>query len=1210
MSGSRTELFDLFEKFVLQDKSNFLIVPMQTGSGKTYTAVQFMLDFIEDRKKAKNDRKYPYKRIVYTTGLRNNLPWKDLQEELNEKDYNKHVLVVKPNAESLEYGFNNCSENKRKGLNNLHLLSKKELWGILRKLKDARENLQTANDMYSDRQMTVEEKRNREKIIQLANDTIENTLDNLRKKETEFRREVRKEFFNSVKEFLHHKRDDPEIRVMSPEERLEWARKKVLLQSKWEWLSEFYPVCRTYDTDIVFMSITKMIMVYDTIIGPKNLLYNSDFTDDTLFIIDEIDAAKTMMVSNLLGDDKTAKFRIDPTELFRAIHKSLLDRDNHPPIFYESFSKEGNNRLIEYAENVLKSSEDLIKKFNLSKRFYLENGEGQRFIFHDYRAIAISGGLPVYKPFRGKNYIDLDFEGKKTDEHITLEALFSNLNRFFSYFASLIRALAFNYKQREEAEGKLCPIDMATRSILDGFELPSLYDQYIEMLVLKLNQKSRNYRFDNDSSFYNLGFRHYEVESSREHGETSKLYQTAYDITPEKIIMLLLSHKNAKIIGISATATIYSVISNFDVEYLYSDDSSCKLYELNEEELSRLRMMYKRATSGYKDNLHIHVIPITSKNKSVSDIISDSILSSEMDDCLDDAVRRYKAQGNNNDSGYVKERYLRFALAYKEFIKKSRPSDGVSPIYSELALFNISVKDDPSFENSTLRNICSTILSDIEGDEPDLKEVPFMVLRGKDKFDESFEAITKRLQSGKKVFIVSTYPTVGSGQNLQYAPPECQKTVKVNDFDLSDKKDIDAIYLDNITQLVPFVRKGEYKDRDEYIYDIEELSERGELTSTEANQHINSAFERCVGNRAMIRSVKQTDSVILTCIRSIAQGVGRITRTNRKNADVYIFADVNLSQFFRKPLDCCGKLRSIEFEELYRVMSRIKVQQNDRERFEESKDMASSKASKRINAMLEGIREGRKESIEEYDALGDMVLRHPVCDSFLDGSRFPSIKVPTFYTRLSEPADMMTYKVGEHDRDNSYSDVITETDEGSEVSMADCNLLSMMRYRIIREKFKEKGYATGFSVGHFIMAPSTYNRIYKGRLGEAAGRILLEDLGYVPIRMDDNVYEKFDDKLKDGIYIDYKNWKTRRTPEEDEEEINKAFNKLSELNGRILVVMNIVKPDWDMPPVSTIKRDGMCIVQIAYMIDETNTINSEAVAILERCLSESSEERR
>lgn len=439
MSHTRTELFDLFEKFATQNESNFLVVPMQTGSGKTYTAVQFMLDFLEDRKKPEGERKYPYKRIVYATGLKNNLPWKDLQKSLSEKDYNNHVLVVKPNSESVEYGFLNCSDNKKKGLDQLRLPTKKELWGILRKLKDARDNLQTAYGMYSDHQTTPDERRNREKMIQLANDTIETTLDSLRKKESDFRREVRREFFNKVREFLRRNSGIQGVDYTTDEEKLDWARRKVLLQSQWAWLPEFYPASRTYDTDIIFMSVTKMIMVYDTIIGPKNLLYNSDFTDDTLFIIDEIDAAKTMMVSNLLGDEKTARFRIDPTELFRAIHKSLLDKDNHPPNFYEVYGDEENPRLSNFADNVLQSAEDLIEKFNLRKRFYLENGEGQRFIFHDYRALTISGGLPVYKPMKGKNYLDLNFEGEVTEEYHTLESLFSNMNRFFRYFASLIQ---------------------------------------------------------------------------------------------------------------------------------------------------------------------------------------------------------------------------------------------------------------------------------------------------------------------------------------------------------------------------------------------------------------------------------------------------------------------------------------------------------------------------------------------------------------------------------------------------------------------------------------------------------------------------------------------------------------------------------------------------------------------------------------------------
>ena len=1197
----KTELFDLFQKFTTQNECNYLSVPMQTGSGKTYTAVQFMKDFIEDHKKPEDERVYPFKRIVYATGLKNNLPWKDLKEELSEVDFNDHVLVVNSNTDSVEEGYRTCSEYKRRQLDSLDIPSRRELMATLEKLGNAREQLQYSLHLYSDRIPTEDEKRDRTQMIQLARDTLKSAEDNFKQKESEFRKDIRRIFFKEVNRYLSVNSKKPELTELSAEQKVEYARNALMNSIEWKWLEDLYPVSQTSNRNVIFMSVTKLILVYDTIVGPKNLLYNSDFTDNTLFIIDEVDAAKTTIISQLMSNENLRKYRIDPTEMFRAILKALHDKDNHPVNFYEVYGEPDNDRLRKFADDVTKQAEQMAlgEQFNLNKRFFLESGESQRYIFHDYRALAISGGLPVYAPKNGKNYLDLDFKGE-IDKEVPLERLFASLNRFFSFFASLVRQLAINLKNREEGKGKICPLDMAVRSVLDVFELASIYDQYIELLVQKLNQKKLNERFENDSSFYNLGFRHYEIESSREHSETSKMYQTAYDTTPEKMILQMLSHEGTKLIGISATATIYSVISNFDVNYLYAQDSPCKPYLLSDEDIIKLKEMYRASTCYYDEVLDIEVIPVDQTNTESKDIVGNIRAAYDLDDLIKNAVNRFEARNNKQDGTYIGERYRRFAIAYHEFIEKSNAKYGASPILSELALFTISSKDDdPAFKESTLKEICNIILNNLENKEPDLEEEPLMVLRGKDYFDEDFKKISERLGQGKKVFILSTYQTVGSGQNLQYPVPAGIKTVQTNDFKPSGMKDIDAIYLDGLTNLIPYVRKGQYDQRDEYIYDIEELGERGELTSKEINSYIRSAFDRCAGNMANTSTLKNIESVILTCIRAVAQGVGRITRTNTKNPNVYIFADIALAPYFQRPLERYGALRSIEFEKLYETMHAINMEFKQRKESEECKDIASAKAAKRIDAMLNGIKEKREESIKEYDALGELVLKHPTCESFLDNGIMPSIKVPTFYTRLSKPADRMTYAIGERDKENSYSDVICETKAGNhEVSMSDCNLSRMTRFRIIRDGFKEKGYATGFGLGTFIMAPPTYNRVYKGRLGEVAGRILLEHLGIPYHRMPIEHYEMFDDQLTDDTYIDYKNWNSRENEEKDRVELDKAFSKLSQLGGKKLYIMNIMKPNWDMPPVDSVTRDDMTIIQIPYMLDDTNTMNDKAVSEL------------
>lgn len=1198
----KTELFDLFERFAIQNEKNYLTVPMQTGSGKTFTAVQFMLDFLNDFNKAEGERKYGFNRIVYATSLKNNLPWKDLQDKMSEDDFNDKVLVIKSNKDSVVKGLE-CITDYDKGLiKNLDLSSFNELYSLFRKLKDAEENLKFTRCMYSGQDISEYERQNRDKTVKQVEENIALISDDLQKKEWEFRKEVRSLFFRNVKEYLFLN-NNPELRKMSQEEKLDFARKEVLSRNEWAWLPILYPISRTLESRIIFMSVNKLALPYDTVIGPKLLVYNSEFTENTLFMIDEVDAAKTTLVQSTLDKDNFGKFRIEPTELFRAILKSLEDVDNHPPRLYEVYRNPESDSLRAFVKDVLDSAYKIVSDFHLNKRFFLENGEGRRYVYHDYRALTIGGGLPVYELRKGKNYLDLDFEGEVPNDKIPLERLFSAMNRFFNFFASLIMKIATNLKKKEESEGQICPLDLAVRSTLDAFELPTLYDQYVEALILRLNQKTVNYFLENDYSFYNRGFRHYEVESSREHSETSKMYQTSYDVTPEKILIQLLAKNGSKLIGISATSTIYSVIANFDVEYLYAVDSPCKPYLLSDSELDELKEMYRQSIEHYDDNLRLHFGVIDGKNDPNSKIVESPILADDIMAIIDDASLRNKAS-NSNDSAYVEERYRRFAIMFRKFIKLSRGSEGNWPIKSMLALFNIGVKNDPRFDTNTLTLICNLILKEFP-DEIDLIEKPFCILRGKSDYDNDLRIIIERLEQGKKVLIVSTYQTVGSGQNLQYRIPKGVKVVATNHFPSTGMKDIDALYLDNITNLVPMITKGAFDIRDEFIYDIEELSERGELTSKEVNQFISYAFNICAGNKAAYPfSLKSLDSVILTAIRYLAQGIGRITRTNRKNPDVFILADINLAPFFNLPMEKYGLMRSVEFDLVCDNMRKLGEEFKKRES-KLSKDIASSKSAKRIDALLVGVFEGRPDSIMAYDELGELVLKNPTCGSFMTGTISPSLKTGTFYSRLATPSNSVEYKVIENDKKNTFANVIVAAPGSGIISSEDCNLDRMMRYPTIRTYFEKRGYATEFRPGRFIMSPATYNRIYKGRIGEAAGRAILESLSIKPIRMENGYYERFDDRLSEDTYIDYKNWNTCPSKEEQERELKDAFDKLASIPGaRRAFVANIMKPNWDMPPIGKEidPETGLEIINIAYLIDDDNTINHQAIAEIMKVL--------
>lgn len=112
-----------------------------------------------------------------------------------------------------------------------------------------------------------------------------------------------------------------------------------------------------------------------------------------------------------------------------------------------------------------------------------------------------------------------------------------------------------------------------------------------------------------------------------------------------------------------------------------------------------------------------------------------------------------------------------------------------------------------------------------EDGEYDVKKC-YLVLNSSD-FDLQKEELTSRLAQGEKLFILSTYQTVGAGQNLQYQSVNGEGLVSTNDFENADfLTDINGLYLDKPTNLLVNINP-ELKEEDfvKYIFQLEFLQD-------------------------------------------------------------------------------------------------------------------------------------------------------------------------------------------------------------------------------------------------------------------------------------------------------------------------------------------------------------------------------------------------
>ena len=120
-----------------------------------------------------------------------------------------------------------------------------------------------------------------------------------------------------------------------------------------------------------------------------------------------------------------------------------------------------------------------------------------------------------------------------------------------------------------------------------------------------------------------------------------------------------------------------------------------------------------------------------------------------------------------------------------------------------------------------------------------------------------------------------------------------------------------------------------------------------------------------------------------------------------------------------------------------------------------------------------------------------------------------------------------------------------------------------------------------------MMSPVLFHNIYKGALGEVAGKFILENERKImlnPITEPDK-FEFFDYEMKPGIYVDFKNWKF--TYLKDKEEIHKEIiRKLDAIDGKRAYIINVIGSEEFACHTS---YDGR-IVEISGLIDKNGNV--------------------
>lgn len=1141
-------------------ENGLLLVDPNTGSGKTFWSCQAIHDYARNP----NNKK----KIFFTTTLLKNLPEDELKKAYNnEVLYKKEVLVIKSNVDFVKENITRVKVPE-------------EFQG----------------DEYQALYHLVEActEPNYGKTPGIYREEMDKRLSEA---EVVFRKYLRKIITTQMKGSEQEKKDN------------------IRHNSKYRWIGEIYPTVFTDDFKIYLLSISKFLRRNDTLVKPSYPFISADVLKNSIVFIDEFDASKDTIQEFII--EKAVESQNDYLDMVKELHGRM--RDYRPASsFYGPYEKYVENKpYLRTLKTLQKEVEGLYEKYALYFNYKTNDGfdRSRSFLFFDgaFRSYLSNNNHYIRCVKDGDNQqVKIYYENKDVyeknrdlDNDINIYSLLRDVTHFLNEFARFIAnwaeryAVAENIKRKNQnAVLESYTVEDAVDTICDAYFRSKHLNNIFHDLIT--SSSIRNIRDEetviDDFSFFNRGFKFFEFVDGDKHNEETKINFIQIDETPEKILLFLA--KNTKVIGLSATGRINSVLSNYSQKYLRNELKD-SLLTLTEDTYESLKKSQEEKWSPYQDGsikVNIESVDRGEENKSIQERLKQITQNKDLERNFSRMLENLDIQQSNKE--YYQKRYCNIFAVLKNFIDNENV-ESLLCLNMALPKRNLATFDLGVFERF-VEQYCKVYGKS----SPKIK-----VLKSGSDFEDEKDLLLKELANGEKVFVFSAYKTIGAGQNLQYKIPQrdidSESIVQIGRK--QDVKDFDAIYLGDVTNVVTNindVKKIGMKELLEFLFEIKYLYENNEISPRDLNQLVQAGFKAYTNKNdynAPMEVVRHSTSVRRKMTRDVIQAVGRLCRTNNKKKDIFIYTNNALLA----TLDVASvrvDLMNPELKKLFEIAA------NFAQSLPEEKSLVENEANRKsesANSYIQGMlrHDWTLKSMRLWTELRECTLRHPTAPSNLAEKDhiLGDYYIQNFENRsnyyYAQKGDFSGIIVNlfkdrsdfEKGLDEEYARNI------GHVSGKSARLQQFFLYSGMKKHFEKMHYATEFGKDDLILSPVLFNNIYKGALGEIAGRFILEqELNLTLKEIEDPAnFEFFDFMLIDGVYVDFKHWKrtVAKSTERFHSEIEK---KLNTIGAKKAYVINIIK---EGESVISSDKDGK-IIEIPWLIDEKGMPNESAIKML------------
>ncbi|MBP5503966.1 MAG: DEAD/DEAH box helicase family protein [Bacteroidales bacterium] len=950
----------------------------------------------------------------------------------------------------------------------------------------------------------------------------------------------------------------------------------------WQWVGELYPVVFSHEKRVFFITVKKLINQFDTIVEKSVRLYENAIFKNSIVFIDEFDATKKDIQDVIVQEGLDRG--IDFVKLFRDIKICLNNHETIPSNIFDNVENKPSHKKA--LEKNIKIFDDIANEYNLLLNYKSEGFEEKRYIlFSDLTntCYATEKEDVTVNYHKGRNVNQLLLVSKEKKDRKLYDAL-DKIRGAISHFTRFVSILAYSYyknkiKVNQEEEGKSFGEFTefhALDTVLDSLHLQDETFSILRNMALKNRyraySKKKNEELKDDLYFYSSGFSHYDFMDDYAHDTKTIIYKYVFEETPESIMYDICS--SSKVIGISATATFPTVLGNYDIDYLEWKLGD-KFVKPTEQDRQRFRETFETQTKGY-DKVEIEKnVYLTNTNSQERPNWGNIFTDTEL---IGEAQRLTFI----NEDKYIENRYYKAVLAFKQFWDNN--------LQSYLALFSKgATQNDYQFDSVILEKLFSFLLRE--------RSVKFdkniFVIIDSTNFDEQKKKLVDVLSKGKRRFILSTYATVGAGQNLQYNIPEnrIHDVVQLNDLRIQKEMDIEGIYLDKPTSIINKCG-GDEKNTINRVFQMEYLHQVKNISWSTKMTEITNSY-RNIGISNPKNSYNLTYSELkdfrVCATKMIVQAMGRKCRTNYRLKNVFILADSELGELLdQKVLFDENRMFNREMVVLAKKFRRDN-KEAEPDRFIEIAKEDAIRSNKRIQILLTRSfnHSWNDTDILLWQNMREYVLKHPT----LSAEEWQKSPFRNHYITFGEPVNQYFYDQTD-DFDFIQNISLVNFLGANCVSSQDVNLKDVLnQFKLLKELFDTNGYAKEFVVNDYIMSPPMYQNIYKGALGEAIGKAIFNHYGIPLEELDGDEYEMFDFKVKDRpIYVDFKYWKptARFDANEYREKVKTKVEKCNDV--KTVIIANVRDTNDDI--INTTPCGSFNIIELSLICNSQLSVKA------------------